>query len=198
MQDSTSFSYSCISFSGSGEANHISVTSAVGLADDSMILDKMAKYQSKDLTTLFSKLGTLKHIFNLLCGLFLHLYIFLISFLILPPCSHYLTVQCLSLIWPVFCSNPKLELSSRSRLECFKLWMCLSIWEVFSYVEVSYFTLISRSSCLLYQNIKKTRAWHFDFLSSMHEQLHCVSHGAQNSSFAWLKNPFIGLGSLEC
>lgn len=138
MQDSTSFSYSCISFSGSGEANHISVTSAVGLADDSMILDKMAKYQSKDLTTLFSKLGTLKHISNLLCGLFLHLYIFLISFLILPPCSHYLTVQRLSLIWPVFCSNPKLELSSRSKLECFKLWMCLSIWEVFSYVEVSY------------------------------------------------------------
>lgn len=27
--------------------------STVGLADDSMILDKMAKYQSKDLTTLF-------------------------------------------------------------------------------------------------------------------------------------------------
>lgn len=142
----------------------------------------------------------LKDISNLLCGLFSHLY--LISLLILPPYNHCLTIQ----VWPNFLLQPKLQyLSSLGQIQVleyvFKLWMCLSVWEVFSYVEVlTYFSLIHRSSCLLCQNIKKkkTRVWHFSFLSFMHEQLCCVAHGAQKSSFAWLENPFVGLGSLQC
>lgn len=99
----------------------------------------------------------LKDISNLLCGLFSHLY--LISLLILPPYNHCLTIQ----VWPNFLLQPKLQyLSSLGQIQVleyvFKLWMCLSVWEVFSYVEVlTYFSLIHRSSCLLCQNIKKKK-----------------------------------------
>lgn len=49
--------------------------SAIDLVDDSMVLDKMAKYQRKDLTMLFSKSQNL-----ICCGLFFHLFLLYFSY----------------------------------------------------------------------------------------------------------------------
>lgn len=68
--------------------------------------------------------------------------------------------------------------------------------EVLTYFALSTDPLVFYAKIL--KNKKtKTRVWHFSFLSSMHEQHHCVSHGTLKSSYTWLENHLLVLAAFN-
>lgn len=98
----------------------------------------MARYQSKGLTMLFSKSLNLSNISpTWLCGLFFHLFFFYSVPTQLPHSTRSSLPFPPSFLAPTQTPVPEFSWTNPSARICFKLWMCLSMWEVLPFLALS-------------------------------------------------------------